>query len=83
MCCDDKRCKHDEILTFGYVNCCYRLKELKTVQQVPINIIQMIGHWVYYEKIHLIPLVQDKDMAKHFAIDVDVVIGSTLNLTKM
>ena len=63
---------NDNLLTFGFINDCYKNQEFKDVQVLPFYLIKFISNWVYFETIHLI------HCPKHWTIDVDDVIKSTL-----
>lgn len=45
--------QRDELMTFGFVNRMFRMKALQNVQPLPRYLVQMIGHFVASESIHL------------------------------
>ena len=70
----------EDLLTFGYVHDCYKIKNFKNMRMIPFYLIQLIGKWICYETIHLFTVQNDKDRTKkHWTIDVDKIIQSVMS----
>ena len=48
---DDRR---DELLTFGFINACFRFPEFENFRKLPYYLIQLIKKWISIEYVHLI-----------------------------
>ena len=72
---DDER---DSLLTFGFVNQCYKMEEFGDVQALPFYIIKLMEKWVCFEMIHVIQLLTNDLPVVHWTMDVDKIIESTL-----
>ena len=73
--------ERDGLLTFGFVNYCYKLKEFDGVQDLPFYIIKLIEKWVCFEIMHIIELTlsrKDITTKHHWTINVDTIIQSAL-----
>ena len=73
--------QHDSLLTFGFINHCYKFKEFDGIQELPFYIIKFIEKWVCFELMYVIELTlsrQDTTPKHHWTIDVDAIIQSTL-----
>ena len=73
--------KRDELLTFGFVNACFRSSEFKTIRKLPHYLKKLIGQSISIEYVHLIfhegtgaddafPVIN------HWKINVDNIIGT-------
>ena len=72
---DDKR---DELLVFGFINQCFRNKEMINVQILPVYLIKLIRGWVCIEMVHLIAWTKDWDRKYlHWKINVDDILTTT------
>ena len=75
-------CK-DKLLAFGYVNMCFKEKELENAQLLPHYLIQLIGNCFVMEYIHLFDYHAYKDVDEgiyfdHYHMNVDYQINLTL-----
>ena len=70
--------RKENMVTFGFVNKCYKGKEYENIQHLPFYLIKFIERWVCYETLHLMTGSPD-DIAKvnHWIIGVDKIIDST------
>ena len=68
-----KNDKNDDLLTFGYVNRCYKMPDFKGVQVLPFYLIKLIKEWVCFETLHLLQLNKDWSWTD-WTIDVDIIL---------
>ena len=74
--------ERDKLLAFGYVNMCFKLKEMTNVQVLPHYLIALIGKWFMMEYIHLFTHLgegydSEIDLKHyHWKINVDHLIAS-------
>ena len=69
----------DKLLTFGYVNTCFKMKEFKDVQVLPHYLIQLITQWFVMEYAHIFAGYRHDNMNQvhdHYTINVDDLIDS-------
>eukprot|EP01084_Bolivina_argentea_P129216 228243_1 len=69
----------DEILTFGFINYCFKLAELSHIQPMPYYLQKIIANYVCFEQIHIfdVPLMSNSNKS-HWSINVDKIIQSVL-----
>ena len=63
----------DNVLTYAYVNDCYKLNNFGDMQILPYYLIEMIARWVSRQYIHLLTEGDDRG---HWKIDVDDILQS-------
>ena len=59
---------NEDVLTFGFVRDCYKMKQLRNTQSVPFYLIKFIGKWICYEIVHMI------GHERHWTIDMDEIV---------
>ena len=75
--------KQENLLTFGFINQCYKMLQYQNVTPMPFYLIKLIEKWVCYETIHFVELVQDNNhhtiqKVIHWVMDMDKIIASTI-----
>jgi hypothetical protein len=63
----------DEVLTFGFVSQCFKLKEFAAVQPLPFYLIQFISKWMQNQTVHLLANYG------HWTINVDHILSDQLH----
>ncbi len=66
----------DELLTFGFVNDCYRLQQFKSIPLMPYYIIKCVSSFICNEFIHIIGKLKETSAETHWKINVDCVLKS-------
>ncbi len=61
--------QNDELLTFGFVNECFRSSQFNDIQVLPYYLVKLIGNWVCYEFIHIVA-----DDGKHWRLNIDTIL---------
>ena len=64
----------DEILTFGFINRCYKGNDFKEIQKLPFYLIKFVSKWVCFETAHFIEF-KGNGKHTHWEIDVDKIIN--------
>ena len=64
----------DELITFGFINDCYKSNNFQNVQVLPFYLIQLISHWLCIQEIYL--LQYGVKGGGHWKIDVDDILQS-------
>ena len=74
-----RNCARDDLLAFGYINKCFKSKELKDIQRLPHYLVKFIGNWFVMEFIHLFGIKDQKRFIQneynHWMINVDKLIS--------
>ena len=71
----------DEILTFGFVDACFRSSEFENIIKLPHYLVKLIGKWISIEYVHLLlhqQAVRDIGYSgiNHCRINVDDILTS-------
>ena len=64
--------ENDELLTFGFVNKCFRSSQFNDIQALPYYLITLIGNWVCSEFIHIVNT--DHNGGNHWKINVEAIM---------
>ena len=73
----------DELLTFGFINACFRLSQFKKMTKLPHYLMHLIGKWISTEYVHLILYHNDwryrnDESHAHWKIHLDDILTSAV-----
>ena len=66
----------DELAVFGFVRQSFKLPQMRSVQAVPIHIIQMMSKWYCDERVYLISW--NLGAKEHWVVNMDDIIGARM-----
>eukprot|EP01084_Bolivina_argentea_P129217 228244_1 len=66
----------DEMLTFGFVNHCFKLPQLSQTQLLDYYLQKIIANYVCFEQIHIFDVNYSTSTRSHWTINVDQIIQS-------
>ena len=70
----------DKMITSGFVNGCYRMKEFQGAQTLPYYLVDLIKKWASFERVHVIgfdPKQNSGGKVDHYTMKLHRIISST------
>ena len=60
----------DNLIIYGYINDLWKSQQFQTFNKFPIHLINLIGQWIKYDRVHLI------GQGYHWSLSVDQIFQS-------